>query len=103
MPPRASADGLWDASAAAAAPRGFGSGSLALDGLDGMLAEEMDADPCVAAMRVETEEGKKVARAGANKYYTVYQRIASDEVEENLISADSFWDEGQFGVRKVKE
>lgn len=68
-----------------------------------LTAEEMDADPCVAAMRVETEEGKKVARAGANKYYTVYQRIASDEVEENLISADSFWDEGQFGVRKVKE
>ena len=44
MPPRASADGLWDASAAAAAPRGFGSGSLALDELDGMLAEEMDAE-----------------------------------------------------------
>ena len=40
--------------------------------------EENDADQCVAAMRVETEEGKKVARgegcAGSIKYFCVYRK-----------------------------
>lgn len=36
---------------------------------------EMEDDPCVKAMYNETEEGKKVERAGTNKYYAVYERI----------------------------
>jgi tRNA (guanine-N7-)-methyltransferase len=36
---------------------------------------EMEADPCVEAMNHETEEGKKVERAGTAKYYAVYERI----------------------------
>jgi tRNA (guanine-N7-)-methyltransferase len=37
--------------------------------------DEMKLDPCVAAMISETEEGKKVERAGTSKYYAVYQRL----------------------------
>lgn len=33
-----------------------------------LTKEEMDNDPCVKAMYNETEEGKKVERAGSNKY-----------------------------------
>ena len=61
--------------------------------------EEMDADPCVKAMYNETEEGKKVERAGTNKYYAVYQRIGSDEQPRaDRITAENFFESGQFGV-----
>jgi tRNA (guanine-N7-)-methyltransferase len=44
------------------------------------LSDEVaDADPCVAAMKIETEEGKKVARAKGEKYYAVYERIENAE------------------------
>jgi len=36
---------------------------------------EMGADPCAAVMWNETEEGKKVERAGTVKYYAAYERI----------------------------
>lgn len=75
--------------------------------------EEMDADPCVAAMRVETEEGKKVERAGAAKYYAVYQRLPDEDAvtvgsiggsstRSKVVIADNFWTEGEFGVRKLE-
>ena len=63
-----------------------------------LTKEEMDDDPCVQAMYNETEEGKKVERAGTNKYYAVYQRIEYDEQLAKLVTAESFFDEGQFGV-----
>jgi tRNA (guanine-N7-)-methyltransferase len=44
--------------------------------------EEMDKDPCVAAMKVETEEGQKVARAGSNKYYCVFERRKAEDIEK---------------------
>jgi tRNA (guanine-N7-)-methyltransferase len=37
--------------------------------------EEAEKDPCVLAMKTETEEGKKVSREGREKYYAVYERI----------------------------
>lgn len=65
--------------------------------------EEMDADPCVAAMCVETEEGKKVERAGAAKYYVVYQRLADEDVLDSKgITAENFWTEGEFGVKRIE-
>lgn len=75
--------------------------------------EEMDADPCVAAMRVETEEGKKVERAGAAKYYAVYQRLPDEDAvtvgsiggsstRSKVVIAENFWTEGEFGVRKLE-
>ncbi|ETV97156.1 tRNA (guanine-N(7)-)-methyltransferase [Aphanomyces invadans] len=36
----------------------------------------LKADPCVQAMTEETEEGKKVARSGGNKYVAVYRRVS---------------------------
>ena len=75
--------------------------------------EEMDADPCVAAMRVETEEGKKVERAGAAKYYAVYQRLPDEDAvtvgsiggssASKVVTAENFWTEGEFGVRKLEK
>ena len=68
-----------------------------------LTQEEMEDDPCVAAMRVETEEGKKVERAGAAKYYAVYQRLPDEEVvvgKRAAVTAENFWTEGEFGVRK---
>ena len=43
--------------------------------------EEMDQDPCVEAMNTTTEESQKVDRAGASKYYAVYERIPDGEAE----------------------
>ena len=42
-------------------------------------AEELESDPTVLCMRENTEEGKKVARGGGEKYYCVYERL-SDEI-----------------------
>lgn len=36
--------------------------------------EEVEADPCVAVMREETEEGKKVTRNGGRKFVAVFRR-----------------------------
>jgi tRNA (guanine-N7-)-methyltransferase len=37
--------------------------------------EEVESDVCVAAMRTETEEGKKVERNGGTKYVAVFRRL----------------------------
>lgn len=37
--------------------------------------EEQEADPCVAIMRTETEEGKKVERNKGQKYVALYRRL----------------------------
>lgn len=60
---------------------------------------ENDADPCVQAMINETEEGKKVSRAGAAKYYAVYRRIVLDDSNlTNEKTSDCFWNDDTFGV-----
>ena len=59
--------------------------------------EDMDNDPCVKAMYSETEEGKKVERAGTNKYYAVYERISSDQ-DTTGVTGENFFEDGQFGV-----
>eukprot|EP00554_Chaetoceros_debilis_P006901 CAMPEP_0194074160 /NCGR_PEP_ID=MMETSP0149-20130528/1364_1 /TAXON_ID=122233 /ORGANISM="Chaetoceros debilis, Strain MM31A-1" /LENGTH=288 /DNA_ID=CAMNT_0038754285 /DNA_START=85 /DNA_END=951 /DNA_ORIENTATION=- len=61
-----------------------------------LTKEEMENDPCVKAMYSETEEGKKVERAGTKKYYAVYQRIELSTAEP--ITAANFFADGQFGV-----
>ena len=38
-------------------------------------SDEVKNDPCVEAMKTETEEGKKVDRNGGSKYFAVYERI----------------------------
>jgi tRNA (guanine-N7-)-methyltransferase len=42
---------------------------------------ELADDPCVGAMKTETEEGQKVTRNGGEKYYAVYQRIPDRDAE----------------------
>lgn len=37
--------------------------------------EEVESDECVSAMRVETEEGKKVERNGGKKFVAVFRRL----------------------------
>lgn len=69
--------------------------------------EEMDADPCVAVMRSETEEGKKVIREGRSMHYAVYKRIGGNKMGSNghcslTVSAENFFEEGQFGVEVAK-
>ncbi|KAL7515543.1 hypothetical protein ACHAXN_013426 [Cyclotella atomus] len=63
--------------------------------------EEMEEDPCVEVMRKETEEGKKVEREGRfghEKYYMVYRRLEEEERLLGGVSADNFFEIGQFGV-----
>lgn len=62
--------------------------------------EEMDNDPCVKAMYNETEEGKKVERAGSNKYMAVFERLHFNDVS-SAVTPKNFFDLGQFGVRAV--
>ena len=73
--------------------------------------EEMEADPCVALMKSETEEGKKVIREGKFghvMYYKVYKRVELSEVESAAasvtakVTAENFFQEGQFGVEVTK-
>jgi len=59
--------------------------------------EEMHDDLCVKLMLTETEEGKKVQRTGAEKYYAVFQRVRYADLSLP-ITKDTFWDHGQFGV-----
>lgn len=47
------------------------------------------SDPCVHAMKTETEEGKKVARNKGNKYYAVYERIDPSELAP--VTMENFW------------
>ena len=60
--------------------------------------QEMEDDPCVNAMIRETEEGKKVERSGANKYYGVFQRLEDNEPQRNRNNEDNFFDSSNFGV-----
>ena len=60
--------------------------------------DEMDKDPCVKAMYSETEEGKKVERAGTNKYYAVFERIESGTEDAIKITGENFFSQGQFGI-----
>ena len=48
--------------------------------------EDAETDPCVQVMLNETEEGKKVAREGRNKWWTVWRRI-EDPVERRIREA----------------
>ena len=41
--------------------------------------EEQEADPCVAIMRTETEEGKKVERHKGQKHVALYRRLQDPE------------------------
>jgi tRNA (guanine-N7-)-methyltransferase len=50
---------------------------------------EMDLDPCVEAMRTETEEGKKVDRNGGSKYYAAYERILDSSA--HTVTAENFF------------
>ena len=50
---------------------------------------EAEKDPCVKAMKVETEEGKKVEREGRDKYYAVYERI--ENAEAPRVTASNFF------------
>ena len=70
--------------------------------------EEMEADPCVALMKTETEEGKKVKREGKfgfDTYYQVYRRVNDDEeaAASGSVTAENFFEEGQFGVEVIKK
>ena len=56
--------------------------------------EELKDDPCVKAMYSETEEGKKVERAGTKKYYAVYEKLSFEDVSSNShgkVNAENFW------------
>jgi tRNA (guanine-N7-)-methyltransferase len=55
-----------------------------------LAQEELSLDPSVEAMRMETEEGKKVERSGANKYYAVFQRVSLKEEAKAMASASLF-------------
>jgi tRNA (guanine-N7-)-methyltransferase len=58
-----------------------------------LTKEEMDNDPCVKAMYSETEEGKKVERAGSNKYMAVFERIDFNPSQMSLTAENFFTDE----------
>mmetsp|Transcript_21763 Transcript_21763/g.37365 ORF Transcript_21763/g.37365 Transcript_21763/m.37365 type:complete len:312 (+) Transcript_21763:121-1056(+) len=63
--------------------------------------KEMEEDPCVWLMKSETEEGKKVKREGKfghEMYYRVYRRVDDGDGVGSLVTADNFFEEGQFGV-----
>ena len=47
-------------------------------------------DPCVQAMKSETEEGKKVEREGRDKYYAVYRRIP-DAQAMGMVNSSNFF------------
>jgi tRNA (guanine-N7-)-methyltransferase len=54
--------------------------------------EEQEADPCVALMRKETEEGKKVERNQGDKFVALFRRLENPPVVdyEGLTCGD-FW------------
>ena len=51
--------------------------------------EELQDDAAVDAMITETEEGKKVARAGNDKYWAVFRRIPDEEADFPRLFAGS--------------
>lgn len=53
--------------------------------------KEMDLDPCVEAMTVETEEGKKVERNKGDKYSAVYVRIDDTSSDAPKLYAETFF------------
>lgn len=53
--------------------------------------DNVDDDPCVQAMNTTTEESQKVDRAGATKYYAVYQRIPDPTTTMTTIQHDDFF------------
>ena len=56
------------------------------------LSEEvLKGDPCVEAMTVETEEGKKVARNKGSKYHAVYERI--EKPSGPSLSIENYFDD----------
>lgn len=64
-----------------------------------LTEDEMADDPCVKAMYNETEESKKVERAGTKKYYAVYEKLSFESLETQ-INAENFWNVDQFGVHQ---
>jgi len=54
--------------------------------------DQLSDDPCVAAMINETEEGKKVERSGAKKYYAVFQRISLEDQAQLMTEVTLFAD-----------
>lgn len=56
--------------------------------------EDLDGDPCVQAMYDETEEGKKVARAGTKKYYAVFEKINYEQLKQK-VTAENFWEDSK--------
>jgi tRNA (guanine-N7-)-methyltransferase len=70
-----------------------------------LTEEEMENDPCVALMKTTTEEGKKVTREGRfghEMYYAVYGRVNDDEATTGSVTAERFFEVGQFGVEVVE-
>lgn len=66
--------------------------------------EEMSNDPCVELMKTTTEEGHKVTREGKFghvMYYKVYRRVDDDEAAGG-VTAENFFEEGQFGVEAAE-
>ncbi len=57
---------------------------------------EMEDDRCVQAMICETEEGKKVERSGAKKFYGVFQRVKDSD--QKISESKDFFDKSNFGV-----
>eukprot|EP00934_Nitzschia_sp_Nitz4_P001847 Nitzschia sp. Nitz4//scaffold362_size15054//13434//14288//NITZ4_008903-RA/size15054-processed-gene-0.3-mRNA-1//1//CDS//3329549253//1847//frame0 len=64
--------------------------NLAKSDENGTSALEKE-DPCIHAMKTETEESKKVDRNKGSKYYAVYERVDNSELESP--SVKSFWEE----------
>jgi len=46
--------------------------------------EDQEADPCVAVMRTETEEGKKVERNGGQKHIALFRRLEEPPYEVSV-------------------
>ena len=72
--------------------------------LEELTEKEMEDDTCVALMKSETEEGKKVKREGKfghEMYYKVYRRVEMKDVT-SVVTAENFFEEGQFGVEATR-
>lgn len=74
-----------------------------------MSSLEMENDPCVEIMKNTTEEGKKVKREGKfghEMYYRVYRRVneeAGKDAGPGSVTAENFFEDGQFGVEATKK
>lgn len=45
-------------------------------GFERVSEEEQESDACVAVMKTETEEGKKVERNGGHKFVACFRRLS---------------------------